>query len=58
MQKSGEIQVIYGPMFSGKTSELMKRVRSEQHAKKRCLVVNYQGDNRYSEGGEIISHDK
>ena len=45
---SGSIDVIYGPMFSGKSSELMKEVRRATIAKKKCLVVNYTFDNRYT----------
>lgn len=38
---SGYLEIIYGPMFSGKSSELMNRVRRCTVAKKKCLVVNY-----------------
>ena len=39
--KDGEIQLILGPMFSGKTSELMRRVRRYKLYKK-CLVISYK----------------
>ena len=43
----GHIQVIFGPMFSGKTTELMRRMRRYTHAKKRCQVIKYSKDIRY-----------
>ncbi len=39
--KVGEIQLLLGPMFSGKTSELMRRVRRYKLYKK-CLVISYK----------------
>ena len=27
MQESGSIEIIYGPMFSGKSSELLRKIR-------------------------------
>ena len=45
-------------MFSGKSSELLRKIRRFEHAKKRCLVVNYSHDNRYSQGEEMVTHDK
>ena len=47
--QSGKIELIYGPMFSGKTSEMIRRVKRHQHAQKKCLIVNYAKDNRYSD---------
>jgi thymidine kinase len=45
-------------MFSGKTSELMRKVRRYQYAGKKCLVVNYKHDNRYDSADVIVNHDK
>ena len=45
-------------MFSGKSSELIKKVRRLTYAKKKCLVVNYEHDNRYSKDAVISSHDQ
>ena len=45
-------------MFSGKSSELLRKIRRFEHANKRCLVVNYSHDNRYSQGEEMATHDK
>jgi thymidine kinase len=39
--KKGQIQLIFGPMFSGKSSELMRRIVRYQYANKKCLAVKY-----------------
>ncbi|MBN3286213.1 KITH protein, partial [Polyodon spathula] len=46
-----------GPMFSGKSTELMRRVRRFQVAQYQCLVVKYAKDTRYSEKG-VATHDR
>ncbi|KAM6972318.1 thymidine kinase, cytosolic [Aplochiton taeniatus] len=53
----GQIQVIFGPMFSGKSTELMRRVRRFQIAQYNCLLIKYAKDTRYSEKG-MATHDK
>ncbi|XP_066503432.1 thymidine kinase, cytosolic [Hoplias malabaricus] len=53
----GQIQVIFGPMFSGKSTELIRRVRRFQIAQYNCLVIKYAKDTRYSETG-MATHDK
>eukprot|EP01111_Echinosteliopsis_oligospora_P001232 TRINITY_DN1177_c0_g1_i1.p1 TRINITY_DN1177_c0_g1~~TRINITY_DN1177_c0_g1_i1.p1 ORF type:complete len:190 (-),score=39.83 TRINITY_DN1177_c0_g1_i1:336-905(-) len=51
------IQVIMGPMFSGKTTELLRRLRRFTFANKSCVVIKYKKDTRYSE--DLLStHDK
>ena len=54
----GRIQVIFGPMFSGKTTELIRRLKRFQFANHKCLIIKYQHDNRYSEQEEITTHDQ
>lgn len=44
-------------MFSGKTTELMRRLRRYQLATHRCLVVKYANDVRYDSEG-LATHDK
>ncbi|XP_045107368.1 thymidine kinase, cytosolic-like [Portunus trituberculatus] len=44
-------------MFSGKTTELMRRLRRYQLAKHRCLVVKYANDLRY-DNSALATHDK
>ena len=57
-QYNGFIEIIIGPMFSGKSSELMRKVKRYTIAQKKCLVVNYSQDNRYSTENVIATHDK
>uniref|UniRef100_A0A2K6CUY9 Thymidine kinase n=1 Tax=Macaca nemestrina TaxID=9545 RepID=A0A2K6CUY9_MACNE len=52
----GQIQVILGPMFSGKSTELMRRVRRFQVAQYKCLVIKYAKDTRYS--SSFCTHDR
>jgi hypothetical protein len=46
---SGHIEVIFGPMFSGKSSELLRRIQRFTIAQKKCLVIKYVADTRYSQ---------
>jgi len=51
----GWIEVICGPMFSGKSEELIRRLRRALIARKRVQVFKPVLDNRYS-ADEIVSH--
>ena len=51
----GWIEVICGPMFSGKSEELIRRLRRAMIARKRVEVFKPVIDNRYS-ANEIVSH--
>ncbi len=55
MEKMGQIEVICGPMFAGKTEELIRRANRLEYAKKKYLVFKPTIDNRYSTT-EIVSH--
>jgi thymidine kinase len=44
-------------MFSGKSSELQRRVRRNVAIGKRVLVVNHSDDNRYGTGETVVTHD-
>jgi thymidine kinase len=52
---TGWIEVICGPMFSGKSEELIRRLRRAMIARKRVQVFKPQMDDRYSPD-EIVSH--
>ena len=54
--QGGWIEVICGSMFSGKSEELIRRVRRAQFAKQKIAVFKPVIDNRYSEEA-IVSHD-
>ena len=51
----GWIEVICGPMFSGKSEELIRRLRRAMIARKRVEVFKPSIDTRYSDD-EIVSH--
>jgi thymidine kinase len=55
-QPSGSIEVITGSMFSGKTEELIRRMRRAILAKQRVELFKPLIDNRYHPA-EIVSHD-
>jgi thymidine kinase len=57
MKELGHIELILGPMFSGKSSEMQRKVRRYQHARKKCLVINFERDNRYSCEDVSSTHD-
>ena len=54
---SGWIEVICGGMFSGKTEELMRRLRRAEIAKMSISIFKPKIDSRYDEG-HIVSHNK
>lgn len=56
-RKTGWLEVICGSMFSGKTEELIRRLRRAQIANLRVEIYKPAIDTRYSEG-EIVSHNQ
>jgi thymidine kinase len=55
VNNTGWIEVISGPMFSGKSEELIRRLRRAIIARKRVQVFKPVMDDRYSKD-EIVSH--
>ena len=55
--QDGFIEVVCGPMFAGKTEELIRRIKRLEYAKQNFLVFKPKIDNRYSKSGEIVSHN-
>lgn len=53
---TGWIEVITGCMFSGKTEELIRRLKRAQIAKQKVKIFKPQIDNRFSENS-IVSHN-
>jgi thymidine kinase len=53
----GSIEVICGSMFSGKTEELIRRMRRAQFAKQKVEIFKPAMDVRYSEEN-VVSHDQ
>ncbi|HEY4551890.1 MAG TPA: thymidine kinase, partial [Bacillaceae bacterium] len=56
MKHSGWMEVICGSMFSGKSEELIRRVRRTQFAKQSLMVFKPKLDDRYSENA-VVSHN-
>lgn len=53
----GWIEVVCGPMFSGKTEELIRRLRRAVYAKQRVEIYKPEVDTRFADL-EIVSHSK
>lgn len=54
--RKGSIEVICGSMFSGKTEELIRRLKRAKLAKQKVEIFKPQIDTRYSED-QVVSHD-
>ena len=55
----GSIHLILGPMFSGKTTELHRRLRRQEYAHRKVLLVKSVRDSRYTQNHAVNStHDK
>lgn len=54
---SGSIEVICGSMFSGKTEELIRRLKRAQIAKLNVEIFKPKTDTRYDDTA-VVSHDK
>lgn len=46
LHDGGSIRLVVGPMFSGKTTELVRAIKVAQHAKMRCFLVRPSADTR------------
>ncbi len=57
IRRHGRIEVVCGSMFSGKTEELIRRLRRAQFAKQRVEIFKPAIDVRYSEE-DVVSHDQ
>ena len=55
-QRRGSIEVVCGSMFSGKTEELIRRMKRAQFAKQKVEIFKPSIDIRYSEQ-DVVSHD-
>lgn len=55
-EQFGWIEVVTGSMFSGKTEELIRRLKRAQFAKQRVEIFKPQVDTRYDEE-MVVSHD-
>ena len=55
-RRRGRIEVICGSMFSGKTEELIRRLKRAKFARQRVEIFKPAIDVRYSEA-DVVSHD-
>ena len=51
----GELNIVIGPMFSGKSTELL-RIYNKYKTKYEILVINHKSDNRY-EKNSVCTHN-
>ena len=56
-RKAGWIEVVCGSMFSGKTEELIRRIRRASIARQRTEIFKPALDTRFAEE-EVVSHDE
>ena len=56
-RRPGRIEVVCGSMFSGKTEELIRRMRRAEFAKQKVEIFKPAIDTRYSEE-DVVSHDR
>ena len=54
----GYLELILGPMFSGKTSTLKKIYDQCMYCNIPVMVINYEADNRYCDASFMSTHDK
>jgi len=52
----GKLEIIIGCMFSGKTSELVRRINRLVAADQEVLLIKYKNDTRYSES-DFVTHN-
>lgn len=55
--RPGRIEVVCGSMFSGKTEELIRRMKRAKFAKQKVEIFKPSLDTRYSDE-DVVSHDK
>ncbi|GMI66277.1 thymidine kinase 1a [Hibiscus trionum] len=53
---SGEIHVFIGPMFAGKTTSLLRRIKSESNNGRNVAMIKSSKDTRYAINS-VVSHD-
>lgn len=56
-RRPGRIEVICGSMFSGKTEELIRRMKRAEFARQRVEIFKPAIDTRYSDV-DVVSHDQ
>lgn len=57
IQEGGNITLIIGPMFSGKSTYLLNHVRKLSYSGAKTVFVNHSFDKRYTNDGAICTHE-
>ena len=57
-QNEGRIELILGPMFSGKSTRLIEIIRKYTYKAKKTILIKYYADKRYSDKSEVVTHDQ
>ena len=55
---SGYLEIIMGPMFAGKSTELLRIIRLYKCLDKKVIIINHKINNRYGNSTSLITHDK
>jgi thymidine kinase len=56
--KSGNLILILGPMFAGKSTRLLEMINDYNVKGKKTIVIKYDCDNRYSDEDKLVTHDR
>ncbi|NDB60088.1 thymidine kinase [bacterium] len=54
----GRIELIIGCMYSGKTTEFMRQIMMYKTLSKKIIILTHSNDNRYSQSGNISTHNR
>jgi thymidine kinase len=55
--EEGKIELILGPMFSGKSTRLIGLIRKYTYKAKKTIMIKFFADKRYTEKSEVVTHD-
>jgi thymidine kinase len=58
IEEGGKINLIVGPMFSGKSTKLMKHINICRLQKRSTIIVKFDKDKRYSNENKLVTHDR
>lgn len=56
MNSNGSITLFLGPMFAGKSTELLRSARKAKYSRKKCILIKHSKDDRYAES-QVVTHD-
>lgn len=57
-EKKMALEIVVGPMFSGKSTYALSYIRRQRAIGKNVLVIKPNIDNRYSQGELLVTHDQ